>query len=188
MTQAKAIVAADAVYYGCDGFDGINSAEGFDIYSIPQEVSMLSHFNSNATEGAAKEFIDKYVEKFGIETLNQFGASAYDCVYALFGAMKAAKEADPDSIDVTMSASDLCEVLKAQFQGDFSYSGVTGDDITWEDNGYVNKTAIKYVVKEAGATDPNAPVEEAPEAPAETPVEDAPVEEAAPEGEVVDEK
>ncbi len=188
MTQAKAIVAADAVYYGCDGFDGINSAEGFDIYSIPQEVSMLSHFNSNATEGAAKAFIDKYVEKFGTETLNQFGASAYDCVYAIFGAMKAAKEADPDSIDVTMSASDLCEVLKAQFQGDYSYSGVTGDDITWEETGYVNKTAIKYVVKEAGAVDPDAPVEEAPEAPVETPVEDAPVDEAAPEGEVVDEK
>ncbi len=150
MTQAKSIVAPEAIYYGCDGFDGINSAEGFDIYSIPQEVSMLSHFNSNATEGAAKAFIDKYVAKHGTETLNQFGASAYDCIYAIYNAMKAAYEADADSISVTMSASDLCEVLKDQFQGGFSYSGVTGDNITWEDNGYVNKTAIKYVVKEVG--------------------------------------
>lgn len=151
MTQAKAIVAPDAVYYGCDGFDGINSADGFDITSIPQEVSMLSHFNSNATEGAAKEFIDKYVDKYGTETLNQFGASAYDCVYAIYGAMKEIAEDDASALDVAISASDLCELLKAKFQSGYSYSGVTGDNITWEDNGYVNKTAIKYVVKAADA-------------------------------------
>jgi len=173
MTQAKAIVAADAVYYGCDGFDGINSAEGFDIYAIPQEVSMLSHFNSNATEGPAKEFIDKYTNAYGIETLNQFGASAYDCIYAIFNAMK---EIDAEApIDVTISASDLCELLKAKFQGDFTYSGVTGEDITWEETGYVNKTAIKYVVKAADAV-------------VETPVEDAPVEEAPVDDAIVDEK
>ncbi len=149
MTSAKSTVAPDTIYYGCDGFDGIASADGFDINSIPQEVSMLSHFNSNAQEGAAKEFIDKYVAKFGAETLNQFGASAYDCVYAIYGAMKAALEEDAESIYVTISPSEICEVLKAQFTGDYSYSGVTGDNITWEDNGYVNKTAIKYVVKAA---------------------------------------
>ena len=37
---------------------------------------MLSHFNSKATEGAAKEFVDKYVAKYGKDTLNQFGAWA----------------------------------------------------------------------------------------------------------------
>ena len=52
MTQAKDQIAASATYYGCDGFDGIESAEGFDINAIPQEVTMLSHFNSKATEGA----------------------------------------------------------------------------------------------------------------------------------------
>ncbi len=144
MKQAKDVVAKDTVYYGCDGFDGIESAEGFDISSIPQEVTMLSHFNSKATDGAAADFVKKYTEKYGKETLNQFGASAYDCVYAIFNAMKAA-EVD----DVTISASDLCDILKGQFTGEFSYSGVTGTDITWEDNGYVAKDAVKYVIKEA---------------------------------------
>lgn len=148
MTQAKDVLAADVVYYGCDGFDGIESAEGFDISAIPQEVTMLSHFNSKATEGAAAEFIAKYTEKFGSDTLNQFGASAYDCVYAIYNAMKAAIDAGT-KIDVTISASDLCDILKAQFTGDFTYSGVTGDNIKWEDNGYVSKNAIKYVIKEA---------------------------------------
>lgn len=149
MTQAKDILSPTAVYYGCDGFDGIDSKEGFDITTIPQEVTMLSHFNSKAEDGAAKEFIDKYVEKFGADTLNQFGASAYDCVYALYGAMKKAIESGK-KIDVTISASDLCEILKAEFAGGYTVTNaVTGDSITWDSTGYVNKTAIQYVIKDA---------------------------------------
>lgn len=147
MNQAKDTIAADAVYYGCDGFDGL--AGQFEDFSvIPQEVSMLSHFDSSATEGAAAEYIKKYTEKFGADTLNQFGASAYDCVYAIYNAMKAAKAAGKE-IDVTISASDLSDILKEQFNGGFTYSGNTGKDITWESNGYVKKGAVKYVLKEA---------------------------------------
>jgi len=150
MTQAKDIMAPEAVYYGCDGFDGIDNIEGFDITLIPQEVTMLSHFNSKATDGMAKEFIDKYVAKFGAETLNQFGASAYDCVYAIYGAMQKAV-AEGKEIPVNISASDLCEILKAQFAGGYTVeNAVTGNNISWEANGYVNKGAIKYVIKAAG--------------------------------------
>ena len=149
MTQAKDILAADAVYYGCDGFDGIDNIEGFDITTIPQAVTMLSHFNSKATDGVAKEFIDKYVAQYGAETLNQFGASAYDCVYALYGAMEKAV-AEGKKIPVTISASDLCDILKEQFEGGYTVeNAVTGESITWEANGYVNKSAIQYVIKEA---------------------------------------
>ena len=62
--------------------------------------------------------------------------------------MKASIDAGTE-IPVTISASDLCDILKAQFTGHFSYSGVTGDNITWEDNGYVDKGAVMYVLKEA---------------------------------------
>jgi len=149
MRQAKDTIAADAVYYGCDGFDGL--AGQFEDFSvIPQEVSMLSHFDSNATTGKAAEFIDKYTKKFGAETLNQFGASAYDCVYAIYNAMKAAIDAGK-KIDVTISASDLSDILKDQFTGDFKFSGVTGTDITWEDSGYVSKEAVKYTLKTANS-------------------------------------
>ena len=149
LTQAKDILSPTAVYYGCDGFDGIDSQEGFDISTIPQEVTMLSHFNSKATDGAAKVFIDKYVEKYGSDTLNQFGASAYDCIYAIYGAMKKAMDAG-EKIDVTISASDLCEILKAQFSGGYTLTdGATGAEIKWESSGYVNKAAIQYIIKEA---------------------------------------
>ncbi len=150
MTQAKDIIAADAVYYGCDGFDGIDSADGFDIATIPQKITMLSHFNSKAEDGAAKVFVDKYVAAYGTETLNQFGASAYDCVYAIYGAMQKAINEGKD-IPVTISASDLCDILKAQFSGGYTMANaVTGDSITWDANGYVNKSAVQYVIKEAG--------------------------------------
>ncbi len=148
MTQAIGKVADDAVYYGCDGFDGIESAEGFDISVVPQKVQMLSHFNSKATSGAAKEYVDKYTENFGKDTLNQFGAAAYDCVWAIYEALEAAVEAG-ETVDASTTASEMCEILKAQFNGGFTYSGVTGDNIKWETTGYVNKQAVAYVIKEA---------------------------------------
>lgn len=148
MDEAKNDVAPDAIYYGCDGLDGIDtSVEGFDITTIPQEVSYLSHFNSQATEGAAKTFIDKYVSKYGKETLNQFGASAYDCIYAI----KAAIEKAGDKVGVTSSPSEFGDVMKGIFGGGFTFSGVTGESITWNKDGFVNKSAIKYIVKEKNA-------------------------------------
>lgn len=148
ITQAKNEMAKDTVYYGCDGLDGVDSIEGFSLDSVSQEVSMLSQFNSKATDGKAKEFIDKYVAKYGQETLSQFGASAYDCVYAIYGAMKELKDEGKD-VNVTMSASDLCDMLKEKFTSGYTFSGVTGETITWDANGYVNKSAVKYVIKEA---------------------------------------
>mgnify|MGYP003288371626 CR=1 FL=1 len=148
MTQAKDIMAADTIYYGCDGFDGIEGVEGFKIDEIPQEITMLSHFNSKATDGLAKDYVDKYTSAYKNEPLNQFGASAYDCVYAIFNAMKAAIDAGKE-IPVDISASDLCEILKEQFEGGFTYTGATGENIKWDADGYVQKGAVKYVIKEA---------------------------------------
>ena len=146
MTQAKDIMAADTIYYGCDGFDGIEGADGFKIEEIPQEITMLSHFNSKATDGLAKEYVDKYTKAYKDAPLNQFGASAYDCVYAIFNAMKEAID-EGKEIPVTISASDLSDILKAKFTGGFTFTGVTGENIKWQSNGYVSKDAVKYVIK-----------------------------------------
>ena len=110
---------------------------------------MLSHFNSKAESGPAADFIKKYTEKYGADTLNQFGASAYDCVYAIYTAMQEAIE-DGKEIPVTISASDLGDILKDKFVNGFTYkNGVTGESITWDEKGYVNKEAIQYVIKDA---------------------------------------
>ena len=162
MKQGNGVVKADAIYYGCDGLDGIDAVEGFDIKSITQGVSYLSHFNSNTTEGAAKTYIDAYKAKYNDAPLNQFGAAAYDCVYAIYDAMKYAIEKNGAEIAVNIAPEDLCEILKAVFDNkDFQFRGITGaaeEDgksiITWTDangnatNGHVNKAPVSYTVKE----------------------------------------
>ena len=151
MKQAKGIVADNAIYYGCDGFDGLEGELGEDFTTIPQEISMLSHFNAKATEGKAAEFIKKYTEKYGTDTLNQFGASAYDSVYAIFNAMKELK-AEGKEITPDMTASELSDLLKGKFTGGFTVAeGATGSNITWESTGKVKKGATKYVLKEVNA-------------------------------------
>ncbi len=142
MTQGVGVIADDATYYGCDGFDGMTAE--FDVTTVPQKIQMLSHYDSNATSGAAKEFADKYVENFGAETLNQFGAAAYDCVYAIYNALKASGE----TVNGSTTVAQMSAILKAQFDGEFKYTGVTGTDMTWE-NGYVNKTTNPVVIKNA---------------------------------------
>ncbi len=158
MTQANTVTNSIDIYYGCDGFDGIDAIEGFDINTVKQEVSYLSHFNSTATEGPAAEFIRKYNEKYDEvkEPVNQFGAAAYDCVYAIFEALKAAK-ADGKEFGVTTSASDFCDILTETFTSkDFVFRGITGkcegnekSTITWSKDGTVQKEPIKYIVKES---------------------------------------
>ncbi len=148
LTAAKGVLDPKAVVYGCDGFDGIDTLEGFDIASVPQEISYLSHFNSASTEGLSGEFVKKYTEKYGKDTLSQFGASAYDCVYALVAALN--EEIDAGNVvDGTVSASDLCEMLKKRFTNGFTFTGATGENMTWGTNGRVNKSAVKYIVKAA---------------------------------------
>ncbi len=160
MTQANNISNSIETYYGCDGFDGIDAIDGFDISTVPQEVSMLSHFNSTATEGPAADFIKKYNDKYdeAKEPLNQFGAAAYDCVYAIYEALKVAVE-NGKEVDGSTSAEDMCEILKEVFNSDtFVFRGITGkcdgDEksfISWSEDGTVVKEAIKYIVKEKNA-------------------------------------
>ena len=90
-------------------------------------------------------FVAKYEAAYG-EKPNQFAADGYDAVYAIFEAMKAAKE-DGKTITTDMTPSEICEILKEQFTGDFTFSGNTGTDIKWQENGYVNKGATAISLK-----------------------------------------
>ncbi|MCQ2413387.1 MAG: ABC transporter substrate-binding protein [Clostridia bacterium] len=152
MTEAKKTANNFKVFYGCDGFDGIETGvEGFDINSVPQKVSYLSHFNAKATEGKAKTFIDAYKAEYNEEPI-QFGAAAYDCVYAIVAAIESKGE---ENFKINMSASDVCDLLTSVFNSEtFTYSGATGSNMKWNKAanngyGYVDKSATEYVVKEA---------------------------------------
>lgn len=148
MIQAREIMRKDSIYYCCDGIDGIDAMPDFNINSITQEVSMISLFNTKATDGVGKKFIDKYISLYGKEDLTQFSAAAYDSVYVIYQAMKAAVDSGK-KIDATISASDLSDIVKEQFANGIRFTGITGTDITWDSEGYIHRESVKYVVKQA---------------------------------------
>lgn len=146
LTQGKDILKSTAMIYGCDGLDGIDKV--LNVNSFTQEISYLSHFNSASQEQSVQTFVSTYTTKYGTETLNQFGASAYDCIKVFATALKEIDDVNP--IDVNISAKDMFTLLKAKFDdSNFKYdNGVTGsgNSIKFNKDGTVNKTATKYIV------------------------------------------
>ena len=118
-------------YFGVDGMDGILSVKGFDT-SLAEGVMLLTPFNADAGDEATKSFVAKYQEKFG-EVPNQFAADAYDCVYAIYNALK------DEDVNSGTSAGDLCGILIGKFTS-MTFDGLTGEGMTWADTGAVSKT------------------------------------------------
>ena len=141
LTQANAIGYAPK-FFGVDGMDGILGVEGFDT-SLAEGVYLLTPFNADSEDAKTQAFVAKYQEKHN-EVPNQFAADAYDCVYAIYEALKATG-AKP-----SMTAAELGTLLTAKFAGDFSFDGLTGEGMTWDETGAVTKTP-KGMVIENGA-------------------------------------
>jgi len=141
LTQSNAVGYAPT-FFGVDGMDGILTVEGFDT-SLAEGVILLTPFNADAEDEATKSFVSKYQEAHG-EVPNQFAADAYDCVYAIYEALKAS------DATASMTASELGDILIASFAGDFSFDGLTGEGMTWDETGAVSKSP-KGMVIENGA-------------------------------------
>ena len=141
LTQANAIGYAPK-FFGVDGMDGILSVEGFDT-SLAEGVILLTPFNADSEDETTKNFVAKYQEKHN-EIPNQFAADAYDCVYAIYEALKAT------GAKTSMTAAELGTLLTEKFAGDFTFNGLTGEGMTWDETGAVSKTP-KGMVIENGA-------------------------------------
>ena len=137
LAQAKQMGYAPT-FFGVDGMDGILTMENFDA-SLAEGLMLLTPFSATVPE--TKSFVDAYTAAYTIEP-NQFAADAYDGVYIVKEALeKAGCTAD-------MSNSDICDALVAQLtSSDFSYSGLTGKDMTWNAEGQVSKAPTAYVLK-----------------------------------------
>ena len=94
---------------------------------------LLTPFNADAEDEATKSFVEKYQAAHG-EVPNQFAADAYDCVYAIYEALK------DENVSSDTSASEMCDLLMAKFTSDgFKFTGLTGEDMTWSAEGTVSK-------------------------------------------------
>ena len=144
-TPASLILAAAKsmdyapVFFGVDGMDGILTMEGFDA-SLAEGVFMLTPFSADAQDERTQAFVESYKALTG-EIPNQFAADCYDAVYALYAASQNA------GIDADTSVEDACELLIAQFTGDFQVEGLTGT-MTWDASGAVTKTPTAVVIKD----------------------------------------
>lgn len=126
------------IFFGCDGLDGILGVENFDT-SLAEGVMLLTPFAADATDDLTVNFVKSYQEKYG-ELPNQFAADAYDAIYVI----KAA--AEKAGVKADMSASDICEAMKAAMT-QISVDGLTGAGMTWTSDGEVNKAPKAVVIK-----------------------------------------
>lgn len=141
LTQSKNVGYAPK-FFGCDGLDGITSIENFDT-ALAEGVMLLTPFAADSKDQATQDFVKAYKEAYNNETPNQFAADAYDGVKIL------AKLIETQNITGDMSASDICEKLKAGITAsDFSFDGLTGTGMTWTAGGEVSKAPKAVVIKD----------------------------------------
>ena len=133
MKQAKDMNYAP-VFFGVDGMDGILDMEGFDT-SLAEGVMLMTPFNPWSKDEAVSSFVENYQTAYN-ELPNQFAADGYDGIYALYNAFKAA------GLSPDQSNEEICSAMISQFTGGFSYDGLTGSGMTWNDKGEVNKTPV----------------------------------------------
>ena len=138
LAQAAAMGYAPK-WFGVDGMDGILTMEGFN-KSLAEDVMLLTPFNADAKDGRTTVFVAEYQKRHG-EVPNQFAADGYDCVYAYKQALENAK-ATPD-----MDAEKLCGLMIGQFTS-MTFSGLTGDNMTWSKAGEVTKDPKGMVIKD----------------------------------------
>lgn len=132
----------EPTFFGCDGMDGILTMEGFDP-ALAEGLYMLTPFSADATDDKTVSFVEKYKERCDGEIPNQFAADAYDAVYAIAQALEAS-DVTPES-----DTADITAALVEQFTS-MTFNGLTGTDVTWNENGEVSK-APKAVVIQDGA-------------------------------------
>ena len=109
---------------GGDGWDGSDTSGLEDKF---EGCYFTNHYSSEDTSPAVVEFVSKYTEKYGTESLNACAALYYDAMYMLVQAAENGGGTDTDSLVAGMTG--------------MSFSGV-GGDITLDDNG----DAVKSIV------------------------------------------
>ncbi|ERL12084.1 receptor family ligand-binding protein [Coriobacteriaceae bacterium BV3Ac1] len=129
-------------FVGMDGMDGILQQDGFDA-SVAEGLYLITPFTADTEDENTQKFVDAFSKLSDGVKPNQFAADAYDCVFAIKQAI------ETSGVTSDMSASDICDKLVACFTAkDFKFSGLTGTDMTWSEDGTVSKIPQCYVIKD----------------------------------------
>ncbi len=129
----KAAVAkqSNAVFFGCDGFDGIADK----VEDVTNKIMYITPFDVNSAETNVKEFVEAYKAEYNGKAPDQFAADAYDVVMVLAKALEKS-----GTTDYSLSAAELGDILyNTVTADDFSYTGLTGNNMTWGTDGKCTK-------------------------------------------------
>ena len=128
------------VFFGVDGMDGILGVENFDT-SLAEGVYLLTPFSANAEDELTVNFVKKFQDMTG-HIPNQFGADAYDALYAV----KAVCEAQ--NVTPSMSVSDICEAMKkGMTEIELSNVLTSPASISWTAEGEPNKDPRAVIIE-----------------------------------------
>ena len=136
LTQAKGKFADDVYFFGADGLDGILGKVSQDV-TIADNVLMMTPFAADSADPKVQAFVKAYQDAYNA-TPDQFAADAYDAVYAIKAAVKAANG--------STSGADLAAVMPT-----ITVEGVTGT-MTWSADGNTNKAASAILYKNGVGT------------------------------------
>ena len=121
---------SSAVFFGCDGFDGIAGL----VEGVENTIMYITPFDAASEEANVKAFVEAYKAEYGV-TPDQFAADAYDVVMALAAALEKA-----GVTDYSLSAAEIGNKLYETVTSDsFSYDGLTGNGMTWDESGACTK-------------------------------------------------
>ena len=134
LTQAKS-ANLNAIFFGCDGLDGILEKIGQDNLSATEGVMLLTPFAADAKDEKTQKFVADYKAAYN-GTPDQFAADGYDAVYTIAEALK------QTGLDSVSDESFNEKMIAAMTQ--ITVSGLTGT-MTWSADGEPTKdaTAVK---------------------------------------------
>lgn len=134
LTQAKS-ANLNAIFFGCDGLDGILEKIGQDNLSATEGVMLLTPFAADAKDEKTQKFVADYKAAYN-GTPDQFAADGYDAVYTIAEALK------QTGLDNVSDESFNEKMIAAMTQ--ITVNGLTGT-MTWSADGEPTKeaTAVK---------------------------------------------
>lgn len=133
ITKQASEMGLEIPFIGSDGWDGVLGTVT-DTATIEDVIFLSSFFSADSAEIVAN-FVSEYEAAYNA-TPDQFAADAYDAVYVLKAAMEKAGSVESDALIAAMT--------------EVSVDGLTGDAISFSENGEPNKGA-KFIQIKSGA-------------------------------------
>ena len=130
------------IYIGADGLDGMIDVEGLDP-KLAEGMYYLSTFNPHDQDPKVQLFTEKYKQVVDGMLPDQCAAEAYDTIYILDELLKNTRMQPDDSAEL------IAQELKREIvSNDFKYTGLTGQDISWNENGTCTVLPSAFIIKD----------------------------------------